>query len=375
MKMQWFKDHTFDIIGMILTILGICVTFFGLYITESKDSFTIYLAFLSAETIVTVAWILTTKNKYDLESDKNSIQVLLDEEISKNKKLYEQIENLTSDYQAEINNRNNKVNESIEKILLNFKNSSKLYNESCNRIPGLSESSYEILSTLSELPNMPIDNSKKIIKQSQQEYVDGLFRSYNSYTSHMLDYSIIMISNYLKIIDIKIDISITVKLFNKPYCVKTDDRDDIIVYTAFRDKKTYESNEREIGQEKYTIEGNVDFLLCLTKENYIINNARKGDSNYSNEHKDFDAYYNSTVVVPIRIKLQDQSFKIFGYFCCDCLNTDYDKVFDKRVANIMYALAQQYAIFLETIDSNWRDRFGDNTNSYLPIIFEKICKK
>lgn len=53
------------------------------------------------------------------------------------------------------------------------------------------------------------------------------------------------------------------------------DRSAITVYTVFRGKRTYDEHEREIGQEPYTIEGNIDFGCCLVRDHFIINNANQ----------------------------------------------------------------------------------------------------
>ena len=147
------------------------------------------------------------------------------------------------------------------------------------------------------------------------------------------------------------------------------------MYTAFRDKCTYDQHEREIGEEPYTILGNADFVQCLTKDHFIINNANKNSQSYANEHVDFDLYYNCAVVVALRVKQADGSMKYLGYLCCDTLNTDLSKeVFDKEVAQLLFSMAQLYATFLETLDSNWIDRMQDNFE-FEQNFLELICKK
>ena len=169
-------------------------------------------------------------------------------------------------------------------------------------------------------------------------------------------------------------VSATIKLFNRPYLSDEDNRKEIIVYTAFRDKRTYEKKQREIGEEPYTIDGNVDFVHCLKKDHFIINNAKKDSDNYMNEHTDFDRYYNCAIVVAIRTKLLGNRFKHFGYLCCDCLSQqDAEEIFDTRSANFLFAIAKQYATYFDTLDANWNDRMKEIADfNDLPRTFSKL---
>ena len=73
--------------------------------------------------------------------------------------------------------------------------------------------------------------------------------------------------------------------------------------------------------------------------------------------------------------------KIYGYLCCDCLNDKYDnqEIFDKGAAQYLFAFAQNFATFLETLDANWLDRFYDKTTELpktaIELIYDKTYKK
>ena len=107
----------------------------------------------------------------------------------------------------------------------------------------------------------------------------------------------------------------------------------------------------------------------------FMNNAKKNSGNYMNEHTDFDAYYNCAIVVSIRTKLTDGTYKYFGYLCCDCLNTQENiEVFDTQSAQLLFALAQQYATYLDTLDSNWINRINgldELPQGFLQLIYSK----
>ena len=189
---------------------------------------------------------------------------------------------------------------------------------------------------------------------------------------------------YIKIRGYDLKISATIKLFDKAYTHNVDRRTEFRVYTAFRDKETYEDKndqgvpKREIGQRLYTIDGNVDFTDCLTKDSFLFNNASRDMDNYRNEHEDFDAFYNCTIVVPVRTKLPDGNKMFFGYLCCECLNDKYPgiEIFDKGAAQYLFAFAQNLATFIETLDTNWLDRFSDEavddiSKSAIEMIYKK----
>lgn len=174
-------------------------------------------------------------------------------------------------------------------------------------------------------------------------------------------------------------VAIAVKLLNKPYHLGSDNVEKFKVYTAFRDHETYDKHEREIGEQLYSISGNTAFITCIKKDCFIICNINPSNDNYSNEHRRYDEFYNCTMTVPIKLKRADGIQKFFGFLCCDCLNTD-DKVtdvFDRSAAQYLYAFAQNFAIFLETLDSNWIDRYQGLegiAEGFLEMLFNTVHK-
>lgn len=272
-----------------------------------------------------------------------------------------------------------KINSCEEIISLNIQNASKLNNEFYVKIPKTTDSSYHILEVISE---SGIDNPQITKAEAQRaisDYSKNLFELYKRYSTQLLQCATTIEETYIKAKWAYHEMSTSIKLFNKPFVQKSTDRSEIIVYTAFRDKRTYDQHEREVGRSPYTIDGNSDFVQCLTKECFILNNAKKSSDNYLNEHKDFDLYYNCTVVVPIRTKQPDGNYKIYGYLCCDCLTKDGNtvEVFDKVSARYLFTLAQLYASFLETIDSNWLDRVPKSgyPETYLEVIYDETRRR
>ena len=66
----------------------------------------------------------------------------------------------------------------------------------------------------------------------------------------------------------------------------------------------------------------------------------------------------------------------FGYLCCDCLNKDDNvDVFDVGSSDLLFSIAQLYSMFLETLNSNWHERYEDEENPhFLNLIFKYSYK-
>ena len=366
--MKFLKKNLFNIITAFIGLCGIIATISAASSQESHD-YTIFVVVVASEFLLVILSLLHLKVKYSYEKDNEALKV----EISN-------LRDEKNEFEKNLNSILKENDSRISNIILQIKNTSKMNNEFCNKIPATTQKAYHLLDTLSQT-TADQTTIQKEIKISRQEFSDGLFELYKRYTTHFLPNIVEMIEAYLKIHGHRHKISATIKLFNRPLASTKDDKSNIIVYSAFRDKLTYETDEnREIGKERYTIDGNIDFSICLQKEQFIINNAKKDSTNYLNEHTDFETYYNCSVVVPIKVK-QESSFKYLGYLCCDCLNSDKDpdtykpgiEIFTKEVADLLFSMAQIYGTFLETLDSNWIDKMEDATDapSFLSLIFEK----
>lgn len=364
------KEHFWDIISCIVGMLGLIAALISTWVTDTSGLGYLYFIILATETMLVGIGIWNYKIKCSYENKRRELEKKL--ECMQND--FEQYKQKVDIEKKQISREYDEKNKNISVIVTNIKNASKLNSELCNKIPQITEKSYHLLETLlsSKVENDNIIRSE--IEKSYQEFAVGLYDLYNRYSSHLLNYIIVMLETYLRYKGISQELSSTIKLFNKPL-FRDKPLEDIVVYTAFRDKKTYDKNEREIGTESYTIKGNVDFVRCLQKDHYIMNNEKKDSESYFNEHIDFDAYYNCAVVVPLRIKQVDNSYKFLGYLCCDCLNSQESiDIFDKEMAQLLFSMAQQYAMFLETIDSNWLDRIMDgqaNPQSFLGLIFDR----
>jgi hypothetical protein len=221
------------------------------------------------------------------------------------------------------------------------------------------------------IPTGDLSAFAKEIATCNDDYIRELFYSYNTYIKRIVDDTKKILEKQLEIKKYKLRVSVTLKLLDK---ILENENNDSRVITAFRDSDTYHENKREIGKTDYTIAGNMDFATCLHEENFIKNNAKKEDRDYTNEHTDFDQYYNCTITVPIYSNYGTQK-KFFGYLCCDVLNKEYENatIFDVNDANILSSSAFNVAMFFENINNSWRNMLGEHEsidfNNYIHIYF------
>lgn len=365
---NFFMNHWADIINWSIATLGIAATIISTSITTTNGFSILYISVLAMQTILVCFGIYTLKikNGYDRKLERLSSDLI---------KYREMLDNQAKTHRSELST----CKRHISTIISNLKNMSKLNNDLCNRIPDISTQSYHILETLKASGVQDADLIRSEIIESYKDFSNGLFDLFKRYSSHLLANTVKMVESYLRLQGYDHKVSATIKLFDDSYFENSGRREDVIVYTAFRDKETYDGKkEREIGQIPYTIDGNVDFTMCLTKDHYVINNAKKGSESYFNEHVDFDSYYNCAVVVAIRVKLADNTYKYMGYLCCDCLNKNTEQeIFDSGIAQLLYSMAQYYATFLETLDSNWKERVGNTSimpRSFIKVIYDKTYK-
>ena len=345
-----------EVMGWIVGFIGGLTAIISWFYIEKSKFYLIFTGILLVSEIVIIViwgWALVEKYKQEKEI------TMLCEKIQDLESQSEGLKHTINELNKNSENQHEKMMKKIAVISLNMKNVSKLNNEFCNRIPEITENSYHMLEVFSENGFKDIKTYEKELQHSYKELEKGLIDVFRRYSSNLLNYLVAVEEAYLSCKGWDLTVSASIKLFDAPYLSEYDNRNEIGVYTAFRDGHTYEQHRREIGEERYTIDGNVDFAHCLRKDHYIINNVKGDSPNYMNEHKDFDRYYNCAIVVAVRTKLYGNNFKHYGYLCCDCLNVQgADDIFDNQSAYLLFAIAKQYAMFLETLDANWSDRIG-----------------
>lgn len=265
--------------------------------------------------------------------------------------------------------------ERLNEISLSIKNNNIHTCNVLNTIVDTGNDNFKTIQLIENTSNENIDREADL-KANMDKYINSLFNTFNIYCRNTTDEILNVQSTYLKIKNCHRKVSVAIKLLKKIYYPEIDNNESVKVYTAFRDNKTYSQGGREIGKELFSISGNSDFHQCTCQEYFFKNNIEEKNKDYINENKSFSKFYNSTVVVPIRKKRFDNKWCIFGFLCCDCQNNDKTEIFDKTSAQYLYASAQNIAIFLETLDSNWKVRFSKHNtyNDILCVLFSKLYK-
>lgn len=201
---------------------------------------------------------------------------------------------------------------------------------------------------------------------ADEEYRRSMLKQFNHFLSNVTNKLKFILDILLHEKGCLLDTSISVKQFNR---IVTDIQNinDVYVITTFRDSQTYSQGKREIGENRYTINGNTDFLYCLSHPYFLKNNIKSNDRTYDNEHKGFLDFYNCTIVVPIKCQYPASSH-IYGYLTCDILNNDLskDNLLDDRMAEIMEATANIMGNYFDSMDFQWEYILE---NDFLDIIF------
>ena len=381
--MNYIRKNLFNVLSILIAAIGLISSLFA---AKTQVSQYFYLLVLTAvvELILLIISLcfLIEKQRFDKTVEEKDATIHRLEENAFAKE--EEIEVLRNDYLEQKQAITHNYLSLSSQMVSFLKEASKMNNDFCNRIPTETKKAYDLLDTLNK-ETVSASEAHDLVLRSHREFASALFELYKRYTTSFLPAIVGVVESFIKMRGYNHEVSATVKLFNRPIMSPSENRDDLVVYSAFRDKRTYSSdNNREIGEIPYTVDGNIDFFICLSKEQFIINNAKKGSENYTNEHVDFDVYYNCAVVVPIRVK-QNSGYKYLGYICCDCLNSEDNKetykpnaeIFTKEVAHLIFSLAQNYGMFLETLDSNWIDKMQDIEGvplSFLSLVFDKTFK-
>ena len=363
-----------DIVAFLGAAIGAVAAIYAVIKTPEASVISIIIS----QVLLLIGWIYIIKYRY-----KNRIALMKkDEDI---KTLRDEVESTTTEYNKKTIALESD-REHIIKQLFTISNAVKSNNIHSNdilvKIPSEANEQYELLEKLriimEETNPDPavVEKIRKEALESAQKYALQLYEVFNRYCRDATDEAVKLQNAYLYLKRIPLNVSITVKLMDRPYHPGVDNVDEIKVYTAFRDHEAYSDHQREIGEALYSISGNTAFISCLRKDYFIINNTIPGQDSYNNEHRRFDEFYNCAICVPIRLKRADGKDKFFGYFSCDCLNNDgmITEVFDRCAGQYLYAFAQNFATFLETLDANWIDRY-QGLDGVSPGILEMLYKK
>lgn len=207
-----------------------------------------------------------------------------------------------------------------------------------------------------------INNSRNIDHNELKETLISIYNRFLSSTTNLLKMNI---EEYLKSKGCNESVSIAVKQLSKPTDI-TKLSDNIDVYTAFRDSRTYNSKKRnETWKKKFKISKNSDFVMSNEKDFYIFNFMDKhylDDGLYQNENTAFYENYNSGVTCTIYSCINGKRI-LYGYLACDSFFTNKTKkrvgknIYDSNIANMMMYTAHIIAIFMEKFQNVWNSHY------------------
>lgn len=372
------KSYLGELLTFVSIVSGILITIYN----SSEIAQIAYIFALAAQVSGCVAGIFITITKYQYQRLANENKLLLDE---KDKTISSLLDEKVRNIKEKINTKN-QIHEQMIVIGSSVKNNAIHSNAILVEIPERGNKQYQNIQNL-----LHTDYNEYILAQkcleSIREFGNEIYKMFNTYCRNTTDSAVKLLQSYFIINGLFPRFSIAIELLDTPYNPSNGGFEDLKVYTAFRDNETYKMSKdflsrdlyREIGKNKYTVSLNSDFSHCLTNDNYIINNVTSDDKSVKYEStRGFLKFYNSSMVVPIKIKSTNGGSIIFGYMCCDCMNNDSSiKIFDLPSAFFLYAYAQNLGTFLETLDSNWIDRTRDlpvNSKNILELLDKKIYK-
>ncbi len=354
-------------IGIVISLLGIFVSI--ITVIYSPNNFVIAISVIGCQIIVLIMCVITF---YSFQKNKT----LLSEAVEENN-------HFINESTQKINDINMVCDLNIQltkKALVYSKNINKRINNFLTLICDESDRYYCSINHIKEkLQNQEhsedyIELCKSQIEEERQKYRKSLYNLYNRYVKGVVEETLGIIINDLRSKGISLNVSMSLKLFDFTYRASTDPK-KMRIYTAFRDKETYDKKEREIGGRHYCIDLNGDFHKCLSHESYIKNNITNAMEDYLNENfPNCIQYYNCTAVVPIICDYKSDK-QIYGFFCCDSLNDKYEcEIFDKRTADILYSAALTMGIFFDSINAAWSYIVDNDEQDFLSYLHKQTYK-
>lgn len=365
-KTQYYFETTKNFWGILLTIISIGVSVISCLI--KPNNIFISISIISCQLIVLFMYIILNHN------------------IKKAKKLIE-------DKEKESTNAVDKKEEIINELNIKMKNEDSFINDcivfnKCidkktnnflTLVPDQIDNYYTALENLDlefdlfDKEELTDEENKKYIERINYETKiseEKMFDLYKRFVIEIIEETRQIIEKYIKLDKHYEPVVITLKLFNETLS-NISDRRRMFVYNAFRDKKTYNDTERDIGKRRYTIELNDALNMCMNKESYLRNDIKRSDRDYQNEYFPMVLdYFNSTAVVPV-ISDYKKDRNYFGFLCCDTLATrENEQIFDKHVTDILYSAALSIGMLIDTLNITWQ-----GINDEEPDFLSTICKK
>ena len=338
-------------VGLILAIVGVCIGF------DTKKTYQILIILLIAEFFLIFSVIYSISSMY---KDKSSQVKIEDKRI--------ELERIAE--------ANRTIFENNKSIITTYKDSSdileiKLHNYLCNNqrlnsLNGQTDSGEKTIEEYNKLDDTAKKRISEYVRNERKKEYDAfretLVYEYNRFLGNITNILRRNLEELLSTKKCQNSVSVTVKQLERPELFSLVGQNKTLVYTAFRDYRTYNRKKRiETWQKGFSIHKNSDFSNSVEKEYYIFNFLEKKHLEqglYQNENASFYEDYNSGITCTIHSCINGER-KLFGYLACDSLFDERIKkkcgkdIFDWNAANLMMYAAHVIAMYLEKFLNIW----------------------
>ena len=339
-------------LSWVIAIGGLICSIVGLFNTDAFSSRVVYLIVIIDTLIligigcyIAISYYINLSKKGEYERDIECYARRVDalkEKLQINKKTIETI-NINSEY--------------IISSLCNFLNRFfSMTDKALDEIESIKTEEKEMREH--NYTNSEINKKIALLTKEKNDYIwHSVIDDYNRFLGNITVKAKETIEAYLSSKGIKTNVALAIKLLITPTEMRQINKvqNQPIVYTAFRDSKTWREKKRnEIAKNKYTINKNSDFIHCLNRDYFIFNNKNSDSEDYTNENKNFDDYYNCGVTSLISSNKHDDRI-VYGFLACDVLNenSELEDIMDMNVANILKGISHVIATYFDNIDNNW----------------------
>ena len=351
---KWYKVIV-SILSFSINTVGLTLTIIQMNISRNAgsddiNSKIVLYTIIGAELFLVISIIYSIISMFRNHSN----QIKTDElklEIKKgknaNRKIYENYKSIITTYKDH--------NDKIDHIIGSYKEEIKEINDYYAKF----------IDSVEEEKKAHIDDFRQKLNNKEGERLcNTLIEEYNIFMGNMTNILRSSIEEYLESKGCNDGVSITVKQLTKPVLYKNIKNNDLELYTAFRDFRTYNSRKRtETWERVFHVNKNSDFVSSIEKDYFIFNFMDKKymeQGSYQNENTTYYEYYNSGVTCSIYSCVNGER-KLYGYLACDSLFSEKLKrklgsdIYDWNVANIMMYSAQIIAMFLEKFLTIWSE--------------------
>lgn len=357
-----------EFIPGIFAVFDTILAIFGLVFNDKEDNTIFIVCFLVFMIINSICYIYHGYNVYKhkkaasdyksktlkyLTHHRKGIKNIMETENNRNKLITLLYQNLNVTYQNIVNYYTEYI-EPNQSIIEQYGEIDDDFNvENMEKLKNDNEAVWNYCNILNSYIREGMDKFTNDIRDTHNRFFAYTFARIKSEIEH-----------YLSERNIYLDVSVTLKLFSNPCdsiktAMKNNNSEDYFVYTSFRDNATYHNTKRrEIGQNKYHIENQIDFREAMKSPNfhYIYNNLEPEENSISSAY--CLSYYNCGATVSLRMpndtfpNIEKNEYIFYGFLCCDVLNLESNTIpMDLHISNILEIYGHIISEFIRSLET------------------------